>query len=206
MGINSYAKNSIVHSEQQHVATSLDELLSHQGQDFIDCAYKTLLGRMPDETGCSHYMNRLKQGYSKLMIVMEMRSSPESQAHELHLPDLDAAISRYKRRKWPVLGVLFKWIDRNDDDRSDLQSLRKISMELASLREENKLWMQKIENKLIHLHELTVEKDSASPSHQDNSLSKKSLLPESDRLLILPASARKIYWHLKASIQQKKQR
>jgi hypothetical protein len=88
-------------------ATSLDELLRHEDQPFIETAYRTLLQRPPDPVGRDHYLDRLRAGVPQLEILGHIADSPEAAARGAQLPGLREAVRRYRRSRWPVLGRLF---------------------------------------------------------------------------------------------------
>ncbi|MCB5197373.1 glycosyltransferase [Deefgea salmonis] len=88
--------------------SSLDDLLLLQDEYFIFHAYKILLGRIPDPGGANYYLSRIQSGVGKLEILGQLRCSKEGQVHSEKLIGLDAAISRIRRQRWPVIGRLFK--------------------------------------------------------------------------------------------------
>ena len=90
-------------------ATTLDELLLYHDQQFVHCAYLTLLGRIPDPEGLWYYTKRLRLGAFKIEILKQLKSSREGVAHNSHLPKLDIAIRRYKQQQLPLIGWLFSW-------------------------------------------------------------------------------------------------
>ncbi len=59
------------------VAQTLDELLSYPDQPFVLCAFRTLLGRDPDQEGLNYYLGRVRSGYAKIQILRQLRRSPE---------------------------------------------------------------------------------------------------------------------------------
>lgn len=69
-------------------ASSVADLLSREDEDFVRCAYFTLLGRAPDPQGQGEYLERLRSGASKLAIARELRASPEGAARRVALPGM----------------------------------------------------------------------------------------------------------------------
>lgn len=79
-------------------ASSLAELLSLEGRDFVQSAYATMLGREADAEGEVYYEGRLAQGHSKLGILHQMRRSPEARLLPDTVDGLDDAFRRYRFR------------------------------------------------------------------------------------------------------------
>jgi DNA repair exonuclease SbcCD ATPase subunit len=84
----------------------LDDLLSHDGDEFIRGAYWVLLRRAPDESGLAHYRDRLRDGAAKVDILDALRSSTEGQARDVTVHGLEAAVQRRKASRVPLLGRL----------------------------------------------------------------------------------------------------
>ncbi len=92
--------------------SSLDELLAYHDADFVHCAYITLLGRIPDPEGMRYYLGRLRAGHAKIAILKQMVSSSEGKKHDWQVAGLKQAFTQYRRKKMPIIGVLFQ---KNDD-------------------------------------------------------------------------------------------
>jgi hypothetical protein len=69
--------------------THLDELLQLDDEQFVRAVYRTLFGRPVDPGGLVNYLRRLREGTSKLDIVVELRASEEGRARNAHLPGLE---------------------------------------------------------------------------------------------------------------------
>jgi hypothetical protein len=81
---------------QPRIASASD-LLALEGEQFLELAYRTLLGREIDPTGLKDYSARLASGVSKLRILADIRSGPEGQAYEVRLPGLNEALESLRR-------------------------------------------------------------------------------------------------------------
>ncbi len=91
-----------------------NELLELEGAAFIKAAYLALLGREVDMEGGQLYLQRMRDGWSRMSIVRSLCMSEEGKAFGQRLAGLGKALSRYKkaqRRSWggwyyrSVLGV-----------------------------------------------------------------------------------------------------
>lgn len=82
-------------------AETVEALVSKDGVEFIVCAYRTVLGRPPDETGLRFYEERLNKGVSKHEIIAELRRSDEGKSRALACAGLDARIEAYAQAKRP---------------------------------------------------------------------------------------------------------
>lgn len=92
----------------------VNELLDLEGVAFVKAAYVALLGREVDTEGGQVYLQRLRDGWSRMSLVKALSESQEGKTFGPRLPGLAAALSRYKkaqRRSWggwyyrSVLGV-----------------------------------------------------------------------------------------------------
>ena len=76
-------------------ATSLAELLSADGEDFVRLAYLTVLGRRADPEGESYYVDRIRNGRSKIEVLDQLRNSDEGKQCE-QLPELEEALRQFR--------------------------------------------------------------------------------------------------------------
>ena len=89
-------------------AVNVTDLLARDDAEFIGSAYKTILEREPDPEGARHYLSRLRSGWPKISVLMELRNSGEGRQVAALLPGLDPAILRYRLAKFPVLGPIYR--------------------------------------------------------------------------------------------------
>lgn len=87
-------------------ALDLRDLLALPHETFLPTAFTALMGREPDVVGLTHYALRLQRGASRVLILAEMRTSPEGQLHAPHAPsgECDALVRRYKKIRGLPLG------------------------------------------------------------------------------------------------------
>lgn len=96
-------------------ASSLDELLAYYDTDFVNCAYMTLLGRMPDPDGMRYYLGRLRTGRAKIAIIDQLVSSVEARNYNANVADLKQVLGQYRWEKMPIIGRILKSIFRQDE-------------------------------------------------------------------------------------------
>lgn len=101
-------KEIIMSSSPTIAATSLDELLGYHDTEFVQCTYMTLLGRMPDPDGMQYYLGQVRAGRAKIAIIDQILTSPEAKKRDISVAGMYAALRRYRRRKIPFIGVLFR--------------------------------------------------------------------------------------------------
>jgi len=87
----------VVAMQEAMRAVNVTDLLARDDAEFIGSAYKTILEREPDPEGARHYLSRLRSGWSKLSILMQLRDSEEGRQVAALLPGLDAAILRHRQ-------------------------------------------------------------------------------------------------------------
>lgn len=85
----------------------IDDLLTSPHEHFLERAYQTILGRKPDIPGLFHYALRLRSGVSRMVILCEMRDSPEGQSHAAKSSPqthLERALATYRIIRWLPIG------------------------------------------------------------------------------------------------------
>ena len=86
------------------IAQSVEDLLSYYDEDFVRCAYQTLLGREPDEDGLRYYLIRVRSGVDKMEILAQIRCGVEGKKRKCNIEGLDKHINSYRRflpLRWP---------------------------------------------------------------------------------------------------------
>jgi FkbM family methyltransferase len=125
-------------------ANSLARLLSWDDVDFVRCAYVTVLGRQPDVVGEDYYLNRIREGYSKLELIWQLRSSQEGKGHDPGIAGLDRALRRaaWERKLW--IGAVIRFFTHGEPEdrlarmrRALTNELRVIRGELAAISQNN---------------------------------------------------------------------
>lgn len=90
---------------------NLRSLMGLPHEEFIPAAFQTILGRMPDIVGLTHYALRLHRGASRALIVAELASSAEAVIPPEEDVDLAQLVRRYRfarnlplgKRRWRLL-------------------------------------------------------------------------------------------------------
>ncbi len=65
------------HLEKIRPAESAEELLALYDERFLWCAYKTIMGRTPDDTGLKTYLPLLRNGEDRWAVVQDLAASEE---------------------------------------------------------------------------------------------------------------------------------
>jgi O-antigen biosynthesis protein len=120
-----------VHNNQ--AATNLDDLLELEDEQFIVCAYLTLLGRPPDSEGFKYYCRRLHNGVSKLGILKQIVDSSEAKSANKKLPGLLEALAKERRLNVPVLGSLLRLLSGQRRNSTSAQILRVVANRIYRL-------------------------------------------------------------------------
>lgn len=108
-------------------APSLEYLCRFADHDFICCAFVTMLGRQPDPVGEAYYLHRLRQGVSKLSILLDMRRSREGRAHDPGIAGLDRILKRHRNANLPLIGWAVRFMTRREGNSELERSLRVMS-------------------------------------------------------------------------------
>jgi O-antigen biosynthesis protein len=80
-------------------ASSLENFLSQQDEQFVFSAYRTLLGRSPDPDGLGYYLSRLRAGVEKIEIIAQLRLSNEGKSREVKIAGLEVLIRSHLRQR-----------------------------------------------------------------------------------------------------------
>ena len=195
-------------SNMPTTASTLPELLAYNDQDFVQCAYQSILGREPDSEGMAYYLSRLRTGYSKMRIVAQLRFSNEGRKTAAQLTGLDTAIQHYQKEKLPLIGWLFRSFNRSDGNSPTERSLRSIENHLSVLDAHSKQRFDQIEelvtgsNKLILQQAQLIKQEIDGKENIKKSKTTAALsfeAAEIDNLKQLSPTARNIYIQLKTS-------
>ena len=189
------------------VVSTLDELLACHDQQFVRCAFQTLLGRDPDPEGLGYYLGRLRTGYSKMRILAQLRLSKEGKAHAAKLPGLDSAMQRHQKGQYPLIGWLFRLRDGTEGNHPTERKLRGIENQLFLLSDESNRRFNQLETALAGLHHLVVQQTQSVvvdlggiPKNSLNLATSNSLQPPApEGLKQLSPRARDIYFQLKTA-------
>lgn len=79
-------------------AANIQELLSYFDEDFVHCAYATLLGRKPEPEGLQNYVALLQNNASRESVAVALATSPEGAKYAAESPGLDELVKRHQRR------------------------------------------------------------------------------------------------------------
>lgn len=190
------------------IASTLPELLACHDQQFVCCAYQTLLGREPDPEGLGYYLGRLRMGFSKIQILAQLRLSNEGKTYAAKLPGLDTAIQHHKKEKYSFIGWLFGRRNGGEGDHSTERKLRGIENQLFLLSDESNSRFNQLETALDALRDLVVQQNQSL----DAALGRAPLVvpdaasinpiqpPDPDGLTQLAPRAKDIYFQLKKMI------
>jgi regulator of replication initiation timing len=110
--------------------TSVPPLLALHDRAFVVAAYQALLGRAPDPEGEAYYLARLRAGTHKLVILRQLRQSPEGRAFIPGVAGLDRAIKRHRLANLPVVGMLIAPLLGEERDSATSQAHRRLESEL----------------------------------------------------------------------------
>ena len=187
--------------------STLPELLACNDQQFVHCAYETLLRREPDPEGMAYYLGRLRTGFSKMTVVAQLRLSDEGKNYVPDLPDLDAAIKRHQKGRYPLIGWFFRQFSNMDGDSSSERRLRAIQNQIFLISEGNQQQFNKFETVLAGIHHLVAQQTKSavtelidSPLINSNISSRSSSQPaELEGLNQLSPSAKDIYLQFKTA-------
>jgi Domain of unknown function (DUF4214) len=83
-----------------------DQLLRLNDTTFVAGVYQALLGRSPDPEGMHYYLGRLRAGYSKSSIIVQIADSNEARALAVNIPGLNELRFNQKKSSHWFWGIL----------------------------------------------------------------------------------------------------
>lgn len=195
-------------------ATTLEELLAHYDIQFIYCAYLTLLGREPDADGLNYYSRRLRSGFSKISVLLQLKQSFEGKSHAADVTGLNSAINKYKKEQQPLIGWVFRLVNDGENNHPTERKLRILENQLHIFSNESDRRFNKMDSTLAGLHQLVIHQTQSLvtalagiPTNHlaaTTSSAVKSSAPEGFE--VLPPRARDIYFQLKTEAAMHAQR
>lgn len=84
--------------ENSELTAGLQEILSFNGEKFIEAVYRNVLRREPDVQGFNDNLNLLFKGFSKEFILCMIATSPEAKRKKVKI------FGRYKEPTMNYLG------------------------------------------------------------------------------------------------------
>jgi ribosomal protein L29 len=112
-------------SNSMRIAHTTEELLSLYDTSFVECAYRTILGREVDPSGLRNYLIQVRKGVSKGQIAAELAVSQEGRTRVIELPGIAELIKAYEPRRRTWISRLFR--------RAASQARQGLEMQLRSI-------------------------------------------------------------------------
>jgi hypothetical protein len=94
-------------------AQNLPALLALDFEEFVECAYLTILNRPADADGLGHFVERLRVGHPKIAILSALYGSEEARAANVRIPWMQGAILRHKLTRLPIIKLAFNRANHN---------------------------------------------------------------------------------------------
>jgi FkbM family methyltransferase len=170
-------------------AQDITTLLHLQEDDFIECAYRTILRREPDAEGENHFRSMLQQGKSRFLILQHLYFSDEAKQINVSLPWLKRALRRDQLSHTPIIGWLMALFPRTSS-RIDIET------RLQALEQQVLIIGRQLA--MTDRSAASSESDSERPGHALPSRSAPSRHVGDDEpdLSAMPVVARRIYREL----------
>lgn len=141
---------------------NIDQLLRLNGTTFVAGVYQALLGRSPDPEGMQYYLGRLRSGYSKGSLIVQIADSKEALALAIDLPGLGELRSSQKKSLHWLWGILSR------SHRIERQTFL-LENELAHLAEQCQRIEQAVYQQSMTLNLLTKERQNFNSISADSS-------------------------------------
>lgn len=132
----------------------LREFLVGDEQMFIEMAYPAVLGRPSDPEGRGHYLSRLKQGVSRLEILVDMKLSREGKQAASRVAGLSVLAGFMRFRRLPVIRQVFDILAFPSAVTEMLRHARATELALLGMRERQGSDLDAIKSSLNMGHQL----------------------------------------------------
>jgi O-antigen chain-terminating methyltransferase len=92
--------------------TTLSGLIALRDREFVESAYRVVLGRPPDGAGLDHYLQALRGGrLDKIDIIGDLRYSREGRVRGVPLQGLGLRYAVRRAARLPLLDWFTRWLD-----------------------------------------------------------------------------------------------
>jgi hypothetical protein len=101
----------------QETRFNIRSLLESPSNQFLSTAFHAIIGREFDAIGLMYYAQRLQRGLPRIVVLAELRNSPEGQANAARpvSPELDKLVVRYRRlRNLPLKNLRWSFMPTFD--------------------------------------------------------------------------------------------
>lgn len=122
----------------------LEDLLGLHDAEFVQEAFRLLLGRAADPQGLAHYLRHVRQGRDKRHILMDIYSSSECKTRLATQPSLQRFFPGRRTWLWPGIGPLLRKLDAWLSRREVLRRLRMIDNDLHRYRSDVERQLQRL--------------------------------------------------------------
>lgn len=122
----------------------LEDLLGLHDAEFVQEAFRLLLGRAADPQGLAHYLGHVRQGRDKRHILMDIYSSSECKTRLATQPSLQRFFPGRRTWLWPGIGPLLRKLDAWLSRREVLRRLRMIDNDLHRYRSDVERQLQRL--------------------------------------------------------------
>ncbi len=127
------------------VAENIGELLALHDTAFVDCVYKTLLGRTPDSPGLMNYLKMIRAGVSKMRVVASVALSAEARMLRHRVPGMTAAIISYGLASSRITGWLYRPLTQAEGETPLERRVRAIENAVVRLVESREMEVEEMD-------------------------------------------------------------
>ena len=159
---------------------TLSSLMASAKLEFVNCVYRTLLGRNPDVAGAEFYIKRLETGGSRTQLIWEILQSPECNERQILFAKLTSATTLYQLGQAAFIGWFIRKLAHVEGNTLTDVRLRSMESQLFLIAEANR-------RTPLSRHDLASPQDLFETQAQVDAFSK------------LSPAARAIYSELKAA-------
>ena len=186
------------------------ELFIFDDREFINVTYRTLLGREPDPNGMNYYLGRLRMGYGKAAIIVQLANSSEARPHG-NIKGLANLIKEEQLATHWFFGLftrrqrIERLMQRNIEELGRvIGGITQINTAIQTLPSVIDAHARRIEANLTHLTLQTNEGMTAHTAIEPDNFTNVAPAhsPEPEGLKQLTPRARDIYFQLKKAVAQ----
>lgn len=120
----------------------LKDFQSLYDKEFIRSAYLAILRREPDIQGMGYYLNLIRKGISKSLILHQIKKSPEAKKFKTTIVGLEISVMVEKALTLPLIGTVLFAIIFLLNIKNHLQDLRALENHIIRVAQETQVTYQ----------------------------------------------------------------
>jgi hypothetical protein len=108
----------------------LSALLAQNGAQFVESAFRSIVGRKPDAESEAYFRDQIQSGAPKLKVLGDLLNSAEARSRKVSIAGLRWAVVMYRFAQIPLLGNLVANSSEIERDTASARRIRAVELQL----------------------------------------------------------------------------